>query len=441
VSDSPRVWYHTFGCKANQYDTERMRHAVEGRGAATVELPAEADVAVINTCTVTNQAEANARHLIRRLRRERPDVRIIVAGCSTAVRAPDYRDMPETDGVVPGQDAAAVVAALADLGVVGGDPGSTSPRSHSARGTRAWLKVQDGCDRKCSFCATRVARGMSVSRPPEELVAEARRLASAHPEIVITGIHIGHYGRDLDGDLTLSRLCERLLESVDTRLRLSSIEATEIDDRMVGLLRASGGQLAPHLHVPLQSGSDRVLRLMRRWHTREAYRSRVLEIADLVSPLGLGADVIVGFPGETEEDHAQTRALVEELPYTYLHVFPYSVRDGTPAAELPDRVPGDVAAVRSRELREIATRNGIAYRASRVGDVADIVVERTARRNGSDERRSAEPGSGLTGDYLRVDVEGVAGAGERFRAILRSADERLVVRAPLRQVAASSAGR
>ena len=300
MSDRPAVWFHTFGCKANQYDTERIRQELELRGAETAPDADAADVAVINTCTVTNQADANARHLVRRLRRRHPDLRIIVAGCSTAFREADYRALQaleEVDGVVPGHDPAAVARELP--GLAEPDPAAAgTPLGRNARGTRAWLKIQDGCDRKCSFCATRIARGVSVSRPPEEVVAEAVILARVHPELVITGIHIGHYGRDLEPAITLAGLCERLLERVPARLRLSSIEATEIDDRLVDLLAESGGRLAPHLHVPLQSGSDRVLRLMRRWHTREAYRSRVLAISERVGTMGLGADIIVGFPGE-----------------------------------------------------------------------------------------------------------------------------------------------
>jgi threonylcarbamoyladenosine tRNA methylthiotransferase MtaB len=188
------------------------------------------------------------------------------------------------------------------------------------------------------------------------------------------------------------------------RFRLGSIEATEIDDELVGLIVGSGGLLAPHLHVPLQSGSDAVLRRMRRWHTREQYRRRVLEIADRIQPLGLGADIIVGFPGETDADHLRTRELVEELPYTYLHVFPYSVRQGTCAAALPDRVPSTVAAVRSRELREIGVVKGTDYAARRSGGKALVAVERDL--------------VGLTGDYLRVGVSDSADPGSLVSATL-----------------------
>jgi threonylcarbamoyladenosine tRNA methylthiotransferase MtaB len=399
-----RVYYHTFGCKANQYDTERMRQEAEARGAVTTDDRAEASVFVVNTCTVTNQADADARRLIRRLHRERPDADIVVAGCSAALKQAQYDAMPGVASVVPGHDPVAVShAALpepptqielrASLDRIHTEPVGGELLRRRRGAARGWLKVQDGCDRKCSFCATRLARGASRSRPPAEVVAEARLLARAHAELVVTGVHIGHYGVDLSPAETLSRLCARLLEELpDTRLRLGSVEATEVDDLLIQLLADSGGRLAPHLHMPLQSGADPVLRRMRRWHTRDQYRARTLEIAARVEPLGLGADVITGFPGETESDHEATRDLIEELPFTYLHVFPFSPRDGTGATALPDPVPQRVAGERARELRALADRKGRAHRAARAGTPARIVVE-------------GESGTGLTGDYLRVRAD------------------------------------
>jgi threonylcarbamoyladenosine tRNA methylthiotransferase MtaB len=235
---------------------------------------------------------------------------------------------------------------------------------------------------------------------PEEIVAEARLLASTHPELVLTGIHIGHYGHDLDGAASLARLVAKLLDEVPSvRLRLGSVEATEVDDDLLDLLLSSEGRLVPHLHMPLQSGSDPVLRKMRRWHTREMYRSRALEIAERLPILGLGADIITGFPGETSADHEGTRALVEELPFTYLHVFPFSPRTGTPAADLPDPVPQRVAGERSRELRDLALEKGERYREGRVGMLASVVLE-------------GEGGWALTEDYLRIEVEGLQGGDD-----------------------------
>jgi threonylcarbamoyladenosine tRNA methylthiotransferase MtaB len=396
-----KIHFITFGCKANQYDTEKFRQELEARGATVVDEPEQADTCVINTCTVTNQADAVARKAIRRIHREHPHVKIVVAGCSAALHPDRYAAMGGVLGVVRGHDAldvASLIAPEAPLLERDEEPIGALLLERDERGTRGFMKIQDGCDRRCSFCATRLARGKSRSRSPDDLVLEARQLARHHREIVITGIHIGHYGLDLnprghrDGH-SLSSLLARLLDEVpETRFRIGSVEATEIDDRLVDLLESSGARLVPHLHVPMQAGSDRVLRLMQRWHTREQYRRRVLEIAARLPYLGLGADVIVGFPGESDADFEDTRRLVEELPFTYLHVFPYSVRDGTVAAGLAERVPGEVAAERSRQLRELAMEKGEAYRRQRVGQAAAIVVE--------------EGEHGLTEDYLRVRLKG-----------------------------------
>ena len=405
-SAETRVAYHTFGCKANQYDTERMRQEVEARGGRTVEDWRDAEVCVVNTCTVTNQADAQARRLLRRIRRENPGARVVVAGCSAALKAPDYRAMGEVAGVVEGHDPVAVsqaalpatslvpLRARRSLDRMDREPVGAEILLRRKGATRGWLKIQDGCDRKCSFCATRLARGVSRSRTPEEILREARRLATHHPELVLTGIHIGHYGRDLEPPTTLSRLLTRLLDEVsDVRFRLGSVEATEVDDLLLDLLAGSGERVAPHLHMPLQSGADPVLRRMRRWHTREMYRVRALEISERMPVLGLGADIITGFPGETDEDHRATMALVEELPYTYAHVFPFSPREGTTAADLNREmpVPQRVAGERAREIRERVQEKGEAYRKGRAGDSVLVVLE-------------GDGGTALTGDYLRVPV-------------------------------------
>jgi threonylcarbamoyladenosine tRNA methylthiotransferase MtaB len=425
-----RVYFHTFGCKANQYDTERMRQESEARGARAVDGWLEADVCVLNTCTVTNQADAEARRLVRRIHRDNPSARLVVAGCSAALRGGDYHALAGVSAVVPGPDPVAVAGAvhagdrpahgpvLVGIGLrspldrIDTEPVGAELLRERAGATRGWLKIQDGCDRHCSFCATRIARGPSRSRAPETVVAEARGLARVHPELVLTGIHIGHYGRDLEPRTTLARLLARLLDAVpDVRFRLGSVEATEVDELLLDLLADSGGRLAPHLHMPLQSGADPVLRRMRRWHTREAYRERALTIAERVPVLGLGADVITGFPGETDADHGATHALIEELPYTYLHVFPYSPREGTAAAELhaAEPVPQRVAAERARSLRELAAAKGAVYRATRTGSEAEVTLESAATL-------------ALTGDYLRVAVAGSPGcaaASRLHRGVLR----------------------
>ena len=429
-----RVLFQTFGCKANQYDTERMRQELEAWGAETVKECSSADVVVVNTCTVTNQADADARRFIRRINREMPTAQIVVSGCSAALNADKYRCMDGVSGVVEGHDPVKVASSVrwtnpvqieirSSLDRIDSEPIGGELLRERRGASRGWLKVQDGCDRKCAFCATRLARGESRSRHPSEIIAEAKILAKVHSELVITGIHIGHYGKDLEPRWTLSRLVSELLEEIPaTRFRLGSIEATEIDDLIIQLLETSGGKLAPHLHMPLQSGADPVLKRMRRWHTREQYRKRVLEIANRISPLGLGADVITGFPGETADDHAATYSLIKELPFTYLHVFPFSPRDKTVAVGLPDRVPQRIAGERSQELRQMVNHKGLKYRTSRVGGMAEIVVE-------------GRSGTGLTGDYLRIGLKGLTPertglSKRRFRGVLQGDGEHLYIEVP-----------
>jgi threonylcarbamoyladenosine tRNA methylthiotransferase MtaB len=283
---------------------------------------------------------------------------------------------------------------------------------------RALLRVQDGCDEHCTFCATTLARGVNRSRPMDDLVAEAASLAVRHEEIVITGIHIGSYGADTH--TSLGELVERLVSDVPrVRFRLSSVEATEVDDRLFALIAGEPGRVAPHLHAPLQSGSDAVLKRMgRHWYTAERYARVVERLAAATSVLGLGADIIVGFPGEADTDHALTVDLVERLPFTYLHVFPFSRRPGTPAEQLGDPVPSAVVTERARELRELARSKAAAYRATRTGTTADVIVVRGGAN--PDERE------GVTEDYLSV-LPGAASLprGTRYAARLVKTGEGL----------------
>ncbi len=431
-----RVLFHTFGCKANQYDTERMRQESQARGLVATNDLGAADVCVVNTCTVTNAADAEAKRFVRSIKRESPQTQVVVVGCSAVLRRREYAEMEGVACVVPGHDPLQVSAAVAgaveprvplvQLGMNPGLDGSHLEPIGAAildrreGATRGWLKIQDGCDRKCAFCATRLARGASRSRPAGDIILEARTLSRHHPELVLTGIHIGHYGRDLDGAITLSKLLARLLEAVPgVRFRVGSIEATEIDALLLDLIRTSGGRVAPHVHMPLQSGADPVLRRMKRWHTREAYRTRALQVADAVPRIGLGADIITGFPGETDADHQDTVRLVEELPFTYLHVFPFSPKDGTLASALPDPVPQRVAGERSRELRALAQKKNRRYRASRAGEASVVTLEARGRR-------------GLTGDYLRVDVEGagVEDCTSLHMGVLRGTGDDLYIELP-----------
>jgi threonylcarbamoyladenosine tRNA methylthiotransferase MtaB len=383
------VYLHTFGCKANQYDSEVVRQALEDAGVAVVDDPARADTAVVNSCTVTHVGEAKMRGFVRRLARAKPGLRTVVMGCAAAVDDGRIAALPGVTGVVGGADPAAVLHAL---GVRA--PVPSAPLRRFGRGTRAWLKIQDGCDEHCTFCATTVARGDNRSRLPRDLVAEARLLAGHAAEIVLTGVHIGTYGRDLGPETNLGTLVERLIADVPAvRFRLSSVEATEVDDRLGRLLIERPDRLASHLHAPLQSGSDRLLKRMgRHWYTAAGYRRRLEAIAARLPVFGLGADVIVGFPGETEADHRATRALVTDLPFTYLHVFPYSERPHAPARRLGPPVAAAVIRERGAELRSLVADRAARYRDARDGGPADVVLlEHRAGRF-----------AGLTEDYLEV---------------------------------------
>lgn len=384
------VYLRTFGCRANHYDTEAVRTMLEASGHAIVDVPADADVAVFNSCAVTSDAEAELRKVVRRAAREQPGLRSVVMGCAAALdddrpAARQLRSLPTVSDVIGGADLPAIAAAL-DLTVSEG-----SLRTRVQMSTRALLRIQDGCDEHCTFCATTLARGANRSRPVDEIVREAIVLAERHTEIVITGIHIGTYGADIG--TSLGALMTRLVSDVPcARFRLSSVEATEVCDALVELFVGAPDHLAPHLHAPLQSGSDRVLRRMgRNWYTGATYSDALERLAGAMSRLGLGADVIAGFPGETDADHAATVTLVERLPFTYLHVFPFSARPGTAADRLAGHVQASIARQRAAELRDVASRKAVAYAASSDGTLADVIVIGAA---GARE--------GLTGDYLTV---------------------------------------
>jgi len=399
-----KLYLRTFGCRANQYDSEAVRAMVEAEGTTIVDAPEEADVAVFNSCAVTADAVADLRQHVRRAARRNPALRSVVMGCAAALPGDTATELAQLPGV-------RALVAGADLETLAGAIGLPTARaaftSHQT-GARALLRIQDGCDEHCTFCVTTLARGAHRSRPAAALVDEARALAEHHGEIVLTGVHIGGWGKEHDGSLGV--LVERLVREVpDVRFRLTSIEATEVDDRLADLLVGAPGRVAPHLHAPLQSGSDRVLRRMgRHWYTAAGYASAVERLAARAPVFALAADVITGFPGERDDDHARTVGLVHALPFTSLHVFPYSERPGTAAGRLPEPVAPRVARERASELRAIAAAKEQAHRRARAGGTADVVVV----RDGPTAR-------GLTEDYLDVALgSGAPPRAARFHAML-----------------------
>jgi threonylcarbamoyladenosine tRNA methylthiotransferase MtaB len=391
------VRFVTFGCKANQYDTQVLREALARRG--WTEADRDAELVVVNTCTVTAEAGRKARQLIRRLGRERSDVRVAVTGCLAESEPEVLRELSNVEWVLGNGDAKLPVNFLRELGEelspeeLGIPAGITEFAGH----TRAFLKIQDGCDMACAYCIIPSVRGRSRSRGPEELAHEVERLlAAGHREVVLCGIHIGHWGLDLGSDL--GALLERLVRVEATvregrpipwRLRLSSIEATEVDGRVLEVMAAHPRRIAPHLHMPMQSGDDGVLGRMNRWYDAETYVAACERIRAVLDRPAFTADILVGFPGEDEAAFRNTLAAAERAGFTKIHVFPFSARPGTAAAgmhDLPD--PAEVRERRAR-LSELGAELGRRFRASLEGATDTVVLEGAV---------------GLSGRYQRVRV-------------------------------------
>lgn len=412
-----RVYFHTFGCRANQYDTDVVRRRFTDEGAVLVDDPALADLAVINSCTVTHESEVKLRRFVRHVAKT-GTAQTIVMGCAAALDDGSIAALPSVRAVVANADPDVVLRAAGVTASVGVGAHSmrvgaqhAAPLQFHAR-SRALLKIQDGCDEHCTFCATTLARGANRSRGAEELIDAARALAEHHAEIVLTGVHIGTYGQDVlpgASGATLGQLLENLITAVPrVRFRLSSVEATEVDDTLACLLIEAPRNLAAHLHAPLQSGSNRVLKRMgRHWYTAESYRARIEWLAERLPVFGLGADVIAGFPGETDADHQATLALLDALPFTYLHVFPFSVRPDAAAARLSGQVSPDVIRARARDLRELGAAKTAAYRARRRGGWGDGIL--SGRQGGKVEL--------LTEDYLSVYIRSEDWTGQSRFAV------------------------
>jgi threonylcarbamoyladenosine tRNA methylthiotransferase MtaB len=406
-----KAYLRTFGCRANQYDTEAVRAMIEAAGGAVVDCAEEADVAVFNSCSVTAGAEADLRQAVRRVAKENAGIRSLVIGCASA------RD----DGTIAALPAVSDAIAYADLRAVARRWASIhgSRRSRrDANGVARCTRIQDGCEEHCTFCSTTVARGAHRPRPADELSVRHAYCRRSIPRSK-TGIHIGSYGTEHGS--SLGALVERLVREVPrVRYRLTSVEATEVDARLADLLVADPLRVAPHLHAPLQSGSDRVLRRMgRHWYTARAYAGAAERISARAPVFALGADVMTGFPGETDADHAATIALVRSLPFTYLHVFPYSERPGTAAVRLDGEVPASVSRGRAAELRALSDEKAAAYLARRDGGSADVVVV------GDGNRRE-----GLTEDYLTVALadEAMPRRSRFFGRLDADADGKLTAR-------------
>jgi threonylcarbamoyladenosine tRNA methylthiotransferase MtaB len=403
----------TLGCKVNQYETELVREGFSRIGFEDARDDEPADLCVVNTCTVTNEGDVKSRRTIRKLARENPHARIVVMGCY-ATRAPqELAALPNVVEVLT--DKREIPDLLGRFGV------HDIPTGISRFGTRhrAYVKVQDGCLLRCSYCIIPQVRPHVSSRPVEHIVEEVLRLVdNGYREIVLTGVHLGHYGvegnwnKPKDQWNRLSHLVRRLaILPGDFRLRLSSIEATEVTRELISVMAEFPQRIAPHLHICLQSGSDAILRRMRRrWGTR-LFLDRCRLVRESLDNPAITTDVIIGFPGETEADFQATLDTCRAAGFSKIHSFPFSPRKGTPAANMPDNVPGDVKAERSRRLAELEAQLRQHYFQSLVGRTEHVLIE--GRSETTPDRMV-----GTSGRYAPVEMAAEAGEPGELAAVI-----------------------
>jgi threonylcarbamoyladenosine tRNA methylthiotransferase MtaB len=471
----PTFFIEQFGCRATQADGAALERQLLDRGCTSAATPAAADIVVLNTCTVTASADAQARDAIRKFHAANPAVRLIVTGCY-AQRAPEELavlpgvswvvgnshkpQIPQlvesrstvasaapaesakdffpvaalySDSTVPfhsfvgaqhlsrsGRDVAPHLAKIltgdiSEQKVLLGAPVFGGEGNH----TRPTLKIQDGCDSRCSYCVIPFVRGKSRSLPPDSVIHEIQRLtASGSREIVLSGINLGTYGRDLFPRVEFEDLLRRILDETAVEgLRISSIEPLDVTQDLVNLF-AGTDRIAQHFHMPLQSASDRILAGMHRWYRAEHYARRVELIHERLPHAAIGADVITGFPGESEDDHTATMAFIERLPFTYLHVFSFSKRPGTKAAALSSELPGATIKRRARELRALSESKSAAFRQSQIGHTLRVL---TLRRENPGEALQTDTTPALSSNYLKVRVNGNHPANNRLDVLI-SAD-------------------
>ena len=443
-------YVENFGCRATQADGAAIERQLSEVGLVRAAAPAEAEVVVLNTCTVTASADQDARAAIRRIHRANPKARIVVTGCY-AQRAPAELSGIEGVSLVIGNSHKHQLAQIAGgagfvpLGDIVAPASEAEHRSapvvvedifaHTGlmaapvfdsdnEKTRPNLKVQDGCNNRCSFCVIPYVRGRSRSLPLGEVLNNVDQLvANGYQEIVLSGINLGKWGRDLrtqtspkEGEFSRLRFADLLRAILDRTavplVRISSLEAMDWSDELIALMAASP-RIAKHAHVPLQSGSDRILRKMHRRYRPWHYEDRIRRIREAMPLAAIGADVMVGFPGESDADFEQTRTMIERLPFTYLHVFTYSSRPGTPSAAMPDQLPVQIARERNRLLRELAARKKRAFQEQLIGKTLTAIT----LTHQSEGRTEA-----LSDNYQKVWIEGLLPSNRLLTVHVRSVE-------------------
>ncbi|WP_338789049.1 tRNA (N(6)-L-threonylcarbamoyladenosine(37)-C(2))-methylthiotransferase MtaB [Metabacillus sp. FJAT-53654] len=405
----PTVAFHTLGCKVNHYETEAIWQLFKDAGYDRTEYEKVADVYVINTCTVTNTGDKKSRQVIRRAIRKNPDGVICVTGCYAQTSPAEIMAIPGVDIVVGTQDRVKMLEYIEQFKnerqPINGVRNIMKTRVYEELDvpsftdrTRASLKIQEGCNNFCTFCIIPWARGLMRSRDPKEVVTQAQQLVNAgYKEIVLTGIHTGGYGEDLK-DYNLAMLLRDLDEQVEglKRIRISSIEASQISDEVIEVLKNSS-KVVRHLHIPIQSGSDTVLKRMRRKYTMEFFADRIKLLKEALPGLAITSDVIVGFPGETEEEFLETFNFIKEHKFSELHVFPYSKRTGTPAARMDDQVDEEIKNNRVHRLIELSDQLAKEYASQFEDEVLEVIPEEAFK-----EETNEGLYVGYTDNYLKV---------------------------------------
>ena len=407
-----RFYVKNFGCRASQADGAAIEAGLAAKGFSPSATSAGAQLIVLNTCTVTATADDEVRQTVRRMHRDHPQARILVTGCY-AQRAPEELAKIEGVTLVVGNSHKTQIPELVsspmdyhgqiEVGDIFAAHDFLAAPVEDAAGerTRPNLKIQDGCNNRCSFCIIPFVRGRSRSAPAEQVIEQIGALATKYREVVLSGINLGRWGRDFPGRVRLSDLIRRLLnETPVERFRLSSVEPMDFSDDLLNLM-ASSPRIAKHVHAPLQSGSDTVLRRMHRKYRPRHYADRIAKARALMPDCAVGADVMTGFPGETDAEFEDSRAFIESLPFTYLHVFTYSERPGTPAAER-EQVPMPVRKHRTHILRELAAQKNLEFRRQMIGRKVSVVT--------------LEDGKALSENFLKVTLS-MASAPNQIRQI------------------------
>lgn len=434
-----KVAFYTLGCKVNFCETEALQTLFEKAGYTVTDFNRPADLYVINTCTVTGMSDHKSRKAIRRARRRSPGAIIVATGCYAQGFPVEIEEMEQADLVIGTQGREKLPQIVASLEQGKSPRGLVRPfeprgsfemlPAARRRGrSRGFLKIQEGCNQGCTYCIIPTVRGPLRSLPPGEAVAHARAMVdSGYREIVLTGIHLGLYGADLE-QVTLGALLDEL-EKIEglLRIRLSSIEPSDITGELVERI-ISSEKICPHLHIPLQSGDGEILKRMNRPYTPEEYLYLVRWLRELKNDLAISADVMVGFPGESEEHHRRSLSFIRSIRFSRLHVFAYSPRPGTPAAEFPGQVESAVKERRSREMIDLGNKMAASFRRKFIGSLQEVLIEKV---------RPNDYGEGFTPHYLRarvaLDGRGRGWAGKLVNVKIEKEEGQFLWGVPLRQ--------